>query len=107
MTLALAESGHVPLVDFQQAFGALIADAERKEDAQGRTDYYTLWLTALERVVDSALHLRDDALASMGRRIVASAAETRHHQHLASRDAAGQLVLEPVRVDSPHGGTAA
>ena len=107
ITLALAESGRVRRDAFQQLFGALIAAADRSGGGHAAPDYYTLWLTALEQLVDEALDLCSGALEAMERRVTAKAIETRHHQHVASRDEAGNLIIKPIFVEAAHNGAVA
>jgi len=60
LAVALSEFGHYPWQTFQQELITSIGQwQEAPDDQQGRWEYYTHWVAALERVVASTGMLRD------------------------------------------------
>ncbi len=50
LTRQLYEAGHFTWLEWTETFAAIIADADWADPARDGSDYYGLWLTALERL---------------------------------------------------------
>jgi nitrile hydratase accessory protein len=64
LTHQLYEAGHFTWQEWTETFAAVIADADRANPARDGSDYYSLWLTALERITTGKDMTRPEELST-------------------------------------------
>jgi len=64
LTHQLFEAGHFTWQEWTDVFATVIAEADRDNPTRDGSDYYSLWLTALERLTTGKDMTRPDELAA-------------------------------------------
>lgn len=98
LVLALSERGLFTLKDFQAELIDKIGAHEKLGCIRTDQEYYTHWVEALTALLKRRGVLSADAVSTMEASLLASAAETREHQHQAAHGPDGRLRVEPLAV---------